>query len=222
MRDTDADWRHLGETDPFFGVVTDPKFHAEAITPEGIDDFYETGRQDVRQIVDMVTHLTGSPGNRVLDVGCGVGRLTEAMANLGYRVTGYDISPGMLAKARARGDGRVTYVDRFPSESFDWVNSFIVLQHIPPERGIVLIEQMAEALTSGGVLSLHLTFGEDPTEATSPSVEGAPPPLGVIWMHTYDLTAVFNRLWDKGIRRLSLEQVQHGSYRGFFIIGRRA
>ena len=40
-------------------------------------------------------------------------------------------------------------------------------------------------------------------------------------MHTYDLTVVFNRLWDRGIRRLSLEQVQHGSYRGFFIIGRR-
>ena len=133
MRDTDADWRHLGETDPFFGVVTDPKFHADAITPEAIDDFYETGRRDVWGIVDMVTRLAGAPGPRALDIGCGVGRLTEAMADLGYEVTGYDISPGMLDKAGARSGGRVNYVDQIPSEPFDWVNSFIVLQHIPPE-----------------------------------------------------------------------------------------
>ncbi len=40
------------------------------------------------------------PGASVLDVGCGTGRHAIPLAKLGYRVTGVDISEGMLAEAR--------------------------------------------------------------------------------------------------------------------------
>jgi SAM-dependent methyltransferase len=42
------------------------------------------------------------PGARVLDVGAGTGSLTVLAAELGYRVTALDLSPGMLSKARAK------------------------------------------------------------------------------------------------------------------------
>ena len=72
--------------------------------------------------------------------------------------------------------------------------------------------------------SCACTCREDPREASGPSAEDglAASALGVIAMYTHDLTDVFSRLRDKRIRRPGLEQVQHGSYRGFFIIGRRS
>ena len=46
------------------------------------------------------------PGARVLDVGAGTGSLSLLAAELGYRVTALDLSPGMLAKARAKAVDR--------------------------------------------------------------------------------------------------------------------
>jgi 2-polyprenyl-3-methyl-5-hydroxy-6-metoxy-1,4-benzoquinol methylase len=42
------------------------------------------------------------PGARILDVGCGTGRHSIAFAKRGFRVTGLDLSPGMLEVARAK------------------------------------------------------------------------------------------------------------------------
>ncbi len=39
---------------------------------------------------------------RALDFGCGTGRLTAVLLDLGYHVTGYDLSPEMVAKAAAQ------------------------------------------------------------------------------------------------------------------------
>lgn len=51
--------------------------------------------------VDFVLEELGiDAGGRVLDVGCGTGRHSVELAKLGYRVTGVDLSTGMLAEAR--------------------------------------------------------------------------------------------------------------------------
>jgi ubiquinone/menaquinone biosynthesis C-methylase UbiE len=42
-----------------------------------------------------------SPGSRILDIGCGAGRTTLPLAQLGYRVTGIDISSPMVRQARS-------------------------------------------------------------------------------------------------------------------------
>jgi cyclopropane fatty-acyl-phospholipid synthase-like methyltransferase len=59
--------------------------------------------------VDFVLEEFGLPaGSRILDVGCGTGRHAVELARRGHRVTGVDISSGMLAEAeRAAGEAGV-------------------------------------------------------------------------------------------------------------------
>jgi SAM-dependent methyltransferase len=82
-------------------------------------------------------------GARVLDLGCGTGRHALALARAGARVSGVDISEGMLAAARAkdaaeRVDFRRILPGRplpFPSGRFDAVVSGLVLEHVRDLRG---------------------------------------------------------------------------------------
>ena len=49
------------------------------------------------------------PGSRILDAGCGTGRVAIRLAELGYRCTGIDSDPSMLAVARAASND-VTWI----------------------------------------------------------------------------------------------------------------
>ncbi|GMU78480.1 MAG: methyltransferase [Acidimicrobiia bacterium] len=53
-----------------------------------------------QEVAFLVDALALEPGQRVLDVGCGPGRHACALARLGFRVTGVDLSPDFVALAR--------------------------------------------------------------------------------------------------------------------------
>jgi SAM-dependent methyltransferase len=66
----------------------------------------------------------GAPGTRVLDLGCGTGRLAVGLAAAGHVVTGIDPSEAALAAARTRaGADRVTWIhgtaESAPADAFD-------------------------------------------------------------------------------------------------------
>ena len=58
-------------------------------------------REDAHGEADLVLHLT-SPGARVLDAGCGTGRVAARLASRGRTVRGVDVDPRMVAEARLR------------------------------------------------------------------------------------------------------------------------
>ena len=250
-RDTDADWRHIGGTHPFWGVLTSPEFRQEALDEAALDHFYASGRSDISGFVDLIRHHTGRspPFGRSLDVGCGTGRLTEAMLERSDTVMGYDISPGMLEEARRRS-GLPTYVETLPEGPFDWINSYIVFQHIPPARGYALLDEALDRLAPGGVTSLHFTVArhiEPPEpappeaapveqkirawpwtrkrrfEVTSPAypAQGEEQPLGSVSMYDYSLDLLADSFRRHDVQDLGLSFVEHCGHYGYVMVGMR-
>lgn len=76
-----------------------------------------------------------SPG-RALDAGCGTGRYSKYLYSLGHKVTGVDLSPAMLSKARA-GNRKINFIKSdltmlpLENESFDLVVCALTLTHLP-------------------------------------------------------------------------------------------
>ncbi len=235
MRDTDADWRELGQSNPYWAVLSHPDFLAENITPERVDLFYASGEPYIDEVVAGLEKTTGArPSGRALDFGCGVGRLAEAMTRYADQVTGVDISPGMLAIARARG-GAVTYADTVPAGPFDWINSFIVFQHIPPERGEQIVEELLGKLAAGGMVSLQITAWRDQNREWPKDDETVTGffrkkikgdrllslPVGHIHMYDYDLSRIVRLLNLAGIEEMRLIHTNHDGHHGAIILGRK-
>jgi SAM-dependent methyltransferase len=233
-RDTDADWRELGAKDPYWGVISHPRYHRENLTPDALDEFYASGTAHIDAVAAKLGWLTGRlPTGRALDFGCGVGRLTEAMTRYAQRVTGYDISPGMLELARGR-NGRASYVGELPEGPFDWINSFIVFQHIPPERGLAILGQLLARLAPDGVVSLHFTIWREQAHVW-PAWTGwrrlASPILkwrwrrrlqvGQILMFDYELSQVVCHLDEAGVSDIHLMPTNHGGHHGVIVLGRK-
>jgi SAM-dependent methyltransferase len=54
----------------------------------------------------LLVSLVPAPPARVADLGCGTGTLSLLLADEGHAVDGVDFSPAMVARARAKGEGR--------------------------------------------------------------------------------------------------------------------
>lgn len=94
----------------------------------------------VQRQVDRLSTFAGlSPGERVLDVGCGMGRYTFALADRGVEVEGVDLSESLLERFRAYDAGRygislhlgdVLEMPEALKGSFDAVVGFFTLHHL--------------------------------------------------------------------------------------------
>jgi SAM-dependent methyltransferase len=166
--DAAADWKRFGETDPYFGVLSDPRYQGRALGEEMRSKFFLSGARHVDLLLRVIEECFGHrPKGRALDFGCGVGRITQALAAKFDSVVGLDISPGMLAEARRNAlQGSIPNVEYRSSldencldgQSYDLVHSYIVLQHIPVATGEPIIERLIGAVAPGGVGALHMTI----------------------------------------------------------------
>jgi len=105
------------------------------------------------------------PGHRVLEPGCGTGRLTGRLAEAvgrGGEVTAVDISPGMIAAARARGLPPQVRLICGPVEEhlladrlFDRIICFNVFPHLVPQRQT--LERLVQRLGPSGVFWINHT-----------------------------------------------------------------
>jgi len=100
----------------------------------------------------LLTLLDPKPGERILDLGCGTGHLTNDIAKSGATVVGIDSSPDMIAKASAAYPEIPFVVENGTSfrtdEPFDAVFSNAALHWMKPPEAVV--QTIASALKPGG------------------------------------------------------------------------
>jgi ubiquinone/menaquinone biosynthesis C-methylase UbiE len=157
------DWNRLGRRNAFGAILTGG---SGAIQAWNTDAFFATGGLDVGRFMTNLSDLAaGSKRGRALDFGCGVGRITRALAAHFDSVTGVDVSPSMIEQARAlnadmpRCEFLVNsepHLAMFPSARFDVVYCRLVLQHIPAPLQPGYIEELIRVLAPGGVLMFQL------------------------------------------------------------------
>lgn len=120
---------------------------------------YDVGRdRGYHQLIDdqaaALVERVGA-GRRLLEVGCGTGLVLSRTAKFAAHAEGVDLSPGMLAGARARGlTVREADCTQLPFEdgSFDVAYSFKVLAHVPEfDRALA---EMIRVVRVGG----HVVF----------------------------------------------------------------
>ena len=106
-----------------------------------------------RRRAELVCSLAA--GGRVLDVGCGTGRLLASLPQE-FEPTGADVSQAMLDKAQGQGVAVVKASGHslpFADDSFDVVTTFAVLHHlIEPDRVRAMLKEMARVVKPSGAV----------------------------------------------------------------------
>jgi len=156
-------WNELGSKNPRYYVLTD---YGEKITEE---KFKEAGKKDYRDLIEndglLKERLSPFKEKTVLEIGCGIGRITFFIANHFKSVTGIDISESMIheAKERLSNTTNATLVATdglqypFPENTFDFVFSFIVFQHMPDRKTIQSnIQEIGRVLNPRGIAKIQL------------------------------------------------------------------
>ncbi|MEV5984206.1 class I SAM-dependent methyltransferase [Streptomyces sp. NPDC052051] len=143
-----------------------------AITPDGCAvDLYT--RLPVRDEPDIIAAAV-PPGARILELGCGVGRVTHALLDRGFTVTAVDESPQMLERVRGARTICSPIEDLDLGETFDVVMLASFLVHagdVEVRRG--LLRTCARHVADGGCVLIQRE-GEDyhtnlPRERVDPS-----------------------------------------------------
>jgi SAM-dependent methyltransferase len=161
-------WERYGALDPYYGVLSEPRFHHSQLDAAARDRFFASGRQYVAELLAAIEAAVGSDFECrcALDYGCGVGRLTLPLAERCEHVYGVDVSPSMLREAKRNAEGaglgNVEWVasDRLDElrGAYDLVQSYLVFQHIPVREGERIFAKLAQGLRPGGVGALHVSL----------------------------------------------------------------
>lgn len=152
-----------------------------------VDNRLEYGRPDAErfwaggaEVLDVMLPRLGvsiDPGDEIVEIGCGVGRVTRALAERGGSVRAIDVSPAMLERARGLnpdlanvrwllGDGRSLV--EVESASADACFSYVVFQHLPdPEMTLGYVREIGRVLRPAGWAAVQVS--NDPEVHRGPS-----------------------------------------------------
>ena len=134
------------------------------------EEFFESGRENVRReiLTDMINICQGRDPKqmKVLEIGCGSGRITRALAETFGEVYAVDISGEMVAQARKalsdlsnvhifQNNGRDLAV--LDGLQIDFAFTYIVFQHIP-SRDVIYsyVKEVSRLLRRGGLFKFQV------------------------------------------------------------------
>jgi SAM-dependent methyltransferase len=160
LRRHQRDWEDLGDLDPCWAILAYPD---RRFGRWDLDEFFRSGEVEIGRLTADMQRL-GYPAKRerALDFGCGVGRLTRALAPHFRHCYGVDVSAPMIAAAKKLNAAfpNCEFVlnsnpnlRMFPHGHFDLIYSVLVLQHLPTRAAIATyVADFARVLAPGGLL----------------------------------------------------------------------
>jgi ubiquinone/menaquinone biosynthesis C-methylase UbiE len=165
-----AEWDSIARRNPFFGVDSSPEF--ERIEEGDEELFWVKGEELTHRFLSEL-ELGDTSSWVMVELGCGLGRMTRVFSQHFDKVYAIDVSPEMLGRAQDKW-GHLsnvewvlgTGIDLKPIKdaSVDFVFSFIVLQHALDENVVLgYIRESARVLRSGGI-----AFMQFPTYTPGP------------------------------------------------------
>lgn len=241
VKGTDRDWDQWGNENPFFGVLSEPKFLSANLNDEALEEFFDSGERHVEHVYSVIQSKIRPDfcAERVLDYGCGVGRLVIPFARRAQIVVGVDVSSGMLARARENCEKRAARavrllhldeLDSLDACSFDLVHSLAVFQHIPVARGERLLQKLIALIAEGGVGAINFSFSDTRSlfrrlgramrarsglvHGMFNKIQGRPFSWPMMQMNNYSMSRIFGILMDSHCTNLYVEFSEHGGFRG--------
>lgn len=155
LKDT---WEGLASRDALSAILTDD---SRTGGRWNLAEFMATGDAEIETVMDHLAKIGHPPdtSGAALDFGCGVGRLTQALARRFASCVGVDISQRMVSQADSLNQyPNCRYVansgTRLPFEnaSFAFIYSNIVLQHVPRRLAEIYLREFVRLLVPGGIL----------------------------------------------------------------------
>jgi SAM-dependent methyltransferase len=144
---------HTSENDMAFFNSYDDETRAEAYARLGFDNTYYLAFRDIPSLISK--HVTGM---NALDFGCGTGRSTRFLVNLGFNTDGVDTSREMIAKAKSldpagiyhwMANGDFTCLEK---KIYDLILSAFTFDNIPHGTKARLFAGLSARLADKGVL----------------------------------------------------------------------
>ena len=147
-------WDRRARENPWF-FITNTLDYAD---PD-LDRFWASGEEDLEMLLGTL-EAELAPSDHLVEIGCGAGRMSRAIARRVAEVTALDVSPRMLEIAREENpelanvrwmlaDG--TSLAGVPDASADVCLSHIVFQHLPdPRLTLGYVREMGRVLRPGG------------------------------------------------------------------------
>lgn len=245
----DRAWNTWAKTEPYFGVLSDPTYLNANLNSESLQAFFHSGERHVAHVYSVIRASIRHDfePRRVLDFGCGVGRLVIPLAERAKAVVGVDVSPEMLEQARLNCKRfnvvperllNVSELDSLTPASFDLVHSFIVFQHIPVARGEFILRQLITLIAEGGVGAIHITYSNTHSSLRRWASElrrrvslvhgllnllqRKPFSTPLMQMNSYSMNRIFNILFDAQCSNLHVEFSDHSGIHGAMLYFERS
>ncbi len=232
-----ASWQKLGREEPHWSVLTTEEFKQTNLAANR-ERFYASGNGNAGQFLHCLGRNGCFPdgvGNKtVLEYGCGVGRVTHALAQHFGQVYAYDISAPHLALARQWTDGlgltNITFSQiQRPQDVSDLpkvhaVYTVIVLQHNPPPVIRMILQGLLSALLPGGVALFQVTtYREGYAFVARDYLRTAQARLGEVEMHVLPQRRVFEIIAQANCRVLEVLDdawtgYRHGELSNTFLV----
>lgn len=147
---------------PPVGALMDEARHNLDAFYAAFEDQFRGHREAIKERLKVYLPTLREAGIRtgILDIGCGRGEWLELLQEEGAAARGVDLNRVMLDECRQRGfevteADAISYLRGLPDESLQAVTSFHLIEHLPFETLVMLVDEIQRTLKPGGLVILE-------------------------------------------------------------------